>query len=434
MPRVRILLYFEILKLALAGLTANKLRSSLTMLGIAVGVFSVIGVMTAISALRSSVESGLSVLGANSFQITRYPAINFTDPRQRFANRRPVSYAEAARVKQRLAAMDAADAAPASGHDGASALSAPVRVCLQLDRERQRAVYGERRTNPSLQLIGTDENYVPAANFEIARGRNLTGGDVEFGRSVCVIGDEIVQRLFPDESGIGRTIRAGGRNYTVVGTLAPKGTSFGQSQDNRLLVPVTRWLQDFGQRGRSVSLNIEAPSQAELPATQDRAIGVMRLVRQLEPEDADDFEVYTNDSLIETFNKIAGMITIGSFIISAIALVAAGIGVMNIMLVSVTERTREIGIRKSIGARKAGILVQFLIEAVTLSLLGGICGVLFGVVVGNIVAWMLKAGAVFPFAWAAVGLIVCGGIGVGFGLYPAWKAASLDPIEALRHE
>ncbi|MDR1282843.1 MAG: ABC transporter permease [Opitutaceae bacterium] len=422
MPRVRILLYFEIFKLAFAGLAANKLRSSLTMLGIAVGVFSVIGVMTAISALRSSVESGLSVLGANSFRITRYPAINFTDPRQRFANRRAISYAEAARFKQRLAALDAA------------ALSAPVRVCLQLERGGQRAVYGERRTNPSLQLIGTDENYVPAASFEIARGRNLTAGDVEFGRSVCVVGDEIAQRLFPDENGIGRTIRAGGKNYTVVGTLAPKGTSFGQSQDNRLLVPVPRWLQDFGQRGRSVSLNIEAPSQAELPATRDRAIGVMRLVRQLEPEDADDFEVYTNDSLIETFNKIAGMITIGSFIISAIALVAAGIGVMNIMLVSVTERTREIGIRKSIGARKAGILVQFLVEAVTLSLLGGICGVLFGVVVGNIVARMLKAGAVFPFVWAAVGLIVCGGIGIGFGLYPAWKAASLDPIEALRHE
>jgi len=160
----------------------------------------------------------------------------------------------------------------------------------------------------------------------------------------------------------------------------------------------------------------------------------MRLVRGLAPENPNDFEIFSNESLIEAFNKIAGVVAIGAFVISAIALLASGVGVMNIMLVSVTERTKEIGIRKSIGAKKRNILMQFLIEAVVLSLAGGFAGVFFGVVGGNIGAKLLSASAVFPVAWATAGLLVCMGIGVAFGFYPAWKAAALDPIEALRYE
>jgi len=408
------MLFIEILRLAFAALNANKLRSSLTILGISVGVFSVIGVMTVIAGLRGQVEENLTVLGSASFQINKYPAINFSDPRERFRNRRDITFPMADRFKELM---------------GDS-----VRVNLTIWRRGMRVINGDRKTNPNTALVGTDENFVAARNFDLAEGRNLTAEDVVLGRPICVIGDEVAKVVFPNENSIGRLVRINGQNYTVVGQFAPKGTSFGQSQDNFAITPITRFLAVYGRLRRSIGINVQSPSQAELAATQDRAIGVMRLVRELEPEDGNDFEVFTNDSLIESFNKIADVISIGAFVISAIALLAAGVGVMNIMLVSVTERTKEIGIRKSIGAKQRNILMQFLIEAVALSLIGGLAGVTVGVLGGSAVAVFMKGALVMPWGWVAAGMLVCGGIGVGFGFYPAWKAARLDPIEALRYE
>lgn len=408
------MLIAEILKLALDSLKANKLRSSLTMLGIAVGVFSVIGVMTVITGLKGSIESGLNVLGANSFQFMKYPAINFSDPRQRFANRRDIDYHQARRFKELLGDQ--------------------AQVSLMLRRGGRVATYLDRRTNPNVILGGGDENFITSRNYEIAAGRNLGPDDVEFGRAVVLLGDELTKKLFPNENPLGRMVRIDGQNYTVVGLLAPKGSSFGQSQDNFAVTPITQFLEAYGRAGRSISINVQARSQAELKAVEDVAVGVMRLVRGLDPEEPNDFEVFSNDSLIEAFNKIANTVAVGAFVISAIALLASGVGVMNIMLVSVTERTKEIGIRKSIGAKKRNILLQFLIEAVVLSLLGGLAGIAVGVIGGNVVAAMLNATVVFPWGWTLAGMLVCSGIGITFGFYPAWKAASLDPIEALRYE
>ena len=406
--------FTETIKLALVALAANKLRSGLTMLGIAVGVFSVIGVMTVISGVRSSIESGLNVLGANSFQITKFPAISFGGPQQRFSNRRDIDYKMAERFKSMM------------GED--------VNVSLQLRRGGRVVSYHDRRTNPNISLGGADENFVTSRNYDISAGRNLGIEDVEFGRSVVVLGSDIVERLFINEEPLGRQVRIDGQTYTVVGVTAPKGSSFGQSQDNFAIVPITQFLEAYGRERRSVSINVQAGSQAELARVQEKAIGVMRLIRGLAPEDGNDFEIFSHESLIEAFNRIAGAVAVGAFVISAIALLASGVGVMNIMLVSVTERTKEIGIRKSIGAKKRNVLVQFLIEAVVLSLIGGLAGVVVGIVGGNVVAALLNSGLVFPWAWAAAGVAVCSGIGVAFGLYPAWKAASLDPIEALRYE
>ncbi|MEX2044230.1 MAG: ABC transporter permease [Opitutus sp.] len=405
------MLLLEILRLAFASLAANKLRSSLTVLGIAVGVFSVIGVMTLINGMRTSVESGLNVLGANSFQISKFAP--FADW-NRFRNRRDITFSVASRFKD-LMADDA-------------------RVNLQLVRGGSTVVYRDRRTNPNVRLRGTDENYVTAFNYDIALGRNLSAEDVNYGRPICLIGNDVKERLLPDEEALGRLIRIEGQNFTVVGVLSPKGTSFGQSQDNLVLTPITRYIAIFGRQWRSISINVQAPGQEELWDTMETAIGAMRLVRALKPEDVNDFEVFSNESLIEAFNKIADVVAIGALIISAIALLASGVGVMNIMLVSVTERTREIGIRKSIGARKRSILTQFLAEAVALSLMGGVVGVAIGVGGGNAVALVMNTAVIFPWLWAGIGLVVCGGIGIIFGLYPAWKAASLDPIEALRYE
>lgn len=406
--------FAETLSLALGALKSNKLRSSLTMLGIAVGVFSVIGVMTVISGLRGSIETGLNVLGANSFQFTKFPAINFSDPRQRFANRRDIDYGQAARFK--------------------TMMSEYADISLSLNRGGLRVSYSDRRTNPNVRMTGTDENFVASRNFEIASGRNIGPGDVEFGRAVAVIGNDIVQRLFLSEDPLGKQIRMDGQNYTVIGVLATKGSSFGQSQDNFVAIPITQFLEVYGRARRSVGINVQAVSQAELAGTQERSIGAMRLVRGLEPEDTNDFEVFSNESLIEAFNNIAGVVAVGAFVISAIALLASGVGVMNIMLVSVTERTKEIGIRKSIGAKKRNILNQFLIEATLLSMMGGLAGILVGVIGGNVAAAFFNASMIFPWGWAITGLLVCSAIGIGFGLYPAYKAASLDPIEALRYE
>ena len=408
------MIFTEILRLAFDSLKANKLRSALTMLGIAVGVFSVIGVMTVISGLKGSIESGLNVLGANSFQLMKYPAINFSDPRQRFANRRDIDFDQASRFKELMGET--------------------AQVSLMLRRGGRVAIYMDRRTNPNVMLGGGDENFITSRDYEIEAGRNLGADDVEFGRAVVLLGDDLTKKLFLNENPLGRMVRIDDQSYTVVGLLAPKGSSFGQSQDNFAVVPITRFLQAYGRSHRSISVNVQAPGQAELPAVQEGAVGTMRLVRGLDPEDPNDFEVFSNESLIEAFNKIANTVAIGAFVISAIALLASGVGVMNIMLVSVTERTKEIGIRKSIGAKKRNILTQFLIEAVLLSLVGGLIGVAVGVIGGNIGAMMMNASAVFPWGWAVAGMLVCSAIGVGFGFYPAWKAASLDPIEALRYE
>lgn len=402
----------EITKLALDSIRANKLRSGLTMLGIAIGVFTVIGVMTVITGVRTNIEQSLNFLGANSFQIQKFPP--FTNDSSKFRNRADIDYPIARRFKETMG-------------DAAS-------VSLMMARGNRRVSYAERRTNPNVRLAGADENFSTARDYTIAAGRNINSSDVEFGRSVVILGADIVQSIFHDEEAIGKQVRIDGQTYLVIGIFASKGLAFGESQDNFAVVPITRWLAAYGRAGRSISINVQTASAMLLPEVQEKSIGVMRLVRHLAPEDPNDFAIFSNDSLIDAFNKIAGIVATGALVISAIALIASGVGVMNIMLVSVTERTKEIGVRKSIGARKKSILVQFLIEAVALSLIGGLVGILMGVGIGNLAGLAFHAALVFPWGWAVTGVVVCCGIGIGFGFYPALKAASLDPIEALRFE
>ena len=409
----------EILKMALGSLGANKLRSFLTMTGITIGVFSVIGVMTAVSALRNSIETGISFLGTNMFQFAKFPVTGEGDgpQRRRFEMRRNVTLAQALRYQRLM--------------EGSSDV-----ICLKVfDRTGNvQAVYNGHKTTPGLTFAGTNEHFLTANQFAIDLGRNLTAEDVELVRPVIIIGQGIRTKLFPSENPLGKVIKLKERAYTVIGVFAPKGSQFGQNQDDMAVIPVTRFLNDFGSERVTVNIATQAPSQLVYNETIEKAITAMRIVRGLKPEDENDFELYSNDSLISAFAKVADVIAVGSFVISGIALLAAGVGIMNIMLVSVTERTKEIGIRKSIGARKKNILTQFLIEAVVISLAGGIMGIVLGVVGGNGLALLLSASVVFPWNWAAIGILVCSGIGVGFGFYPAWKAAALDPIEALRYE
>ena len=296
------------------------------------------------------------------------------------------------------------------------------------------ATHENRKTNPGITFGGSNEHFLESNQYSIEHGRNLTGADVDLARPLAMIGTEISHKLFPSESPLGKMIKVNGRTYSVVGVFAERGTTFGQSQDDIVIVPITRFLSDFGADRYSVNVATQAPSQVTYNESMEKGITAMRIARELRPERENDFELYSNDSLISAFAKIADVVRAGAFVISAIALLAAGVGIMNIMLVSVTERTKEIGIRKSIGARKSAILAQFLVESVTISLAGGIAGILIGVIAGDGVAALVKADIVFPWGWAALGIFVCSAIGVVFGLYPAFKAASLDPIEALRYE
>ena len=406
----------EVFQLAFAALGVNKLRSVLTMLGITIGVFSVISVMTAVSALRGSIESGLSQLGANSFQFTKYPFNYNSGGRNRYlyANRRDITYVQGQRYISLMQEVT-------------------TNINLKTSEDNATVIYGGLRTNPSILYRGTDENFLAANQYTINYGRNLTSEDSALARPVVVLGRDIEQKLFPQENPLGKLVKVNGHNYTVVGVLDTKGTSFGQSQDAMVLVPITRFLEDNGAAHRNLNVATEAPSHELYAETLDKAVTAMRIARGLSPGQPNDFEVYSNDSLIAAFATVADLIGAGAFVISGIALLAAGVGIMNIMLVSVTERTREIGIRKSIGARKQSILIQFLLEAVTLSLVGGLAGILLGVAAGDGLAVWLKADVIFPLGWATVGVLVCTAVGVGFGLYPAWKAASLDPIAALRY-
>ena len=403
------------MKMAWKALGANKLRSALTASGITIGIFSIISVMTAISGLQGSIETGLSILGSNIFQFSKYPIGIKVEGDERYRNRRNIDYGTYLKFARMMG-----DKAPM--------------VCPKVWDDSTQGVFENRKTNPNIQLCGTNQGFLSVNTFLLEDGRNLSREDIEFTRNVCVVGQQIKKRLFPQGIAVGNVIRLDSKEYEVIGTLAEKGGGFGGPDDNIVLIPITKFLENYGTQQRSLNIAVEAQNQIAYERTMGLAIGAFREARGLRPEEANDFEIYSNDSIEGVLRSIAGNVRIGAFVISTIALVAAGVGIMNIMLVNVTERTKEIGMRKSVGARNFDIRMQFLFEALFLSLAGAIGGIVLGVAAGNGLAIWLRATAIFPWDWAIVGIIFCSAIGIGFGLYPAHKAASLNPVEALRHE
>lgn len=407
----------DLLGMARASLGSNKLRSILTMGGITIGVFSVVGVMTALGAVNQAINSGLAVLGTNTFQIQKFPAISIGGPSwAKYRNRRDINYRQGLAFQRLMEPQG-------------------VPVTLSFERGGALATFGGRSTQPNLDLVGTNENYLQTNNYNLAFGRFITREDVEFARPVIVIGDTVAREFFTALNPLGQWIVVGGDRYQIIGVLEKRGTAFGSDLDTVNLIPITRYQSGQGWRFRSLAISVQAPSEAAFKEVQEESVGMMRLARGLAPGQDNDFEVFSNDSLQSAFAQIALIVGLGGFVISVVALVTAGVGIMNIMLVSVTERTREIGIRKSLGARSADVLKQFLIEAVTLCLLGGAGGILLGIGVGNAVAVnLLNSPPLVPWDWVVVSLCTCTFIGLVFGLYPAWKAANLRPIEALRFE
>jgi len=399
--------------MAIDAIRKNKLRSGLTLLGISIGVFSVIGVMTAIRTLESSVASGLNVFATNTFVIQKYPEISFGDNRK-YRKRKNIDFSQYQKLKARS--------------------TLPILVSVLEGESVRNVKYKDKVVKNYVSLIGGDDGTIRFYNTYLSDGRNFIDDDIHFGRNVCILGMDVVDRLFPFEDPISKKIKIEGLDYFVVGVTERQGEAFGESKDNFIAIPISTFLKRFSDRWTTLSIHVESSSESTFEKTKDEAIGLMRSIRKVNPEEENDFEVVTNTEMIEQFSGFTNGIKLFALCVSVIALVVAGIGIMNIMLVSVTERIKEIGIRKAIGATKKDILTQFLMEAIFLSEFGGIVGIVMGVAGGNIVAIIFNIPAVIPIDWAVIGLVVCSVIGIGFGIYPAWRAAQLDPIESLRFE
>ena len=401
--------------MALEAIRDNKLRSLLTLLGITIGVFSVIGVMTAIRTLESSVEIGLNVFGTNTFNISKRPAIQFGHGgRWKYRNRPNITYKLYEDLKDRAVL--------------------PIHVSAYDSKWGAAVKYKDKQATKNIEVGGADEFTVRTLNTNIRDGRNFSKDDVLHMRKSALIGQDAITQLFPFKDPLDKMITIDGIKFRIIGIIEEKGTMFGESQDNIIAIPITTHLQMYGGWRHNIEITVESPSEEMYDLTRDEVIGILRTLRKIPPGDENNFELTSNQEILDELKPFSDGIKLFAFSISVIALVVAGIGIMNIMLVSVSERIKEIGIRKAVGATRQDILTQFLMEAVFLSEFGGIAGIILGVAGGNMVSFIFNIPAVIPIDWAFIGLFVCSIIGIGFGIYPAWRAANLDPIESLRFD
>ena len=394
----------QILAISLQSLKSNRLRTSLTILGVVVGIFSIIVIMTVLTMLQSSIDEGLSSLSKNTFQIQKNDIVFGGGPRREDRNRKDLTIEEAYRLKEML---------PQAKYVGAEQ--------WQFGKV---AKYGNKETNPNISVAGVTVDAMRTNDWNVEDGRDLRENDINYSTNVCLIFQPIVEKLFPNINPIGQIIRVDGRPLKVIGVVEKQTSLFGSSRDNYIIVPITTWQSMYGKYNRSVNITVMTQSSNDYQSIIEATTGYMRKIRKVAAGEPNDFYIFSNESMIEQTNKITDPIKIIALAISFIALVAAGVGIMNIMLVSVTERTREIGIRKALGAKKTWILTQFLLEAIILCLLGGLIGILIGVGIGNFAGSFLNAKAAVPWAWVFIGLTLCVAVGVIFGTYPAYKAAN----------
>jgi len=404
----------QILAISLQSLKSNRLRTALTILGVVVGIFSIIVIMTILTMLQSSIDEGLSSLGKNTFQIQKNDNVFGGGPRMRDRNREDITIEDGVRLREMLTEAKFV---------GVEQWEFGIVV-----------KYANKETNPNISVAGVNTDAMKTNDWNVEEGRDFREDDINYSANVCLIFHPIADKLFPNSNPIGKEVRVDGRPLRVIGIVEAQSALFGQSRDNYVIVPITTWQSMYGRYGRSVNITVMSQSKEDYNDVIEAATGYMRTIRKVGPGEPNDFFIFSNESMIEQTNQITGPIKIIALAISLIALIAAGVGIMNIMLVSVTERTREIGIRKALGARKTWILIQFLFEAIILCLLGGLIGIVIGVSIGNLAGSFLNAQSAVPWDWVLIGLTMCIAVGVIFGTYPAYKASNLDPIEALRYE
>jgi putative ABC transport system permease protein len=420
----------DILSLSWRTVKSNRLRTGITIAIIAFGIMALIGIITAIEAMNQSLYENFSILGANSFTL-RYKERNFRfggppksnlsmtrrGARQRTSNLdKFITYDEARIFKERF--------------------SFPGTVSISKFASNNETIFFEdTKTNPNVRVMGGDENYLLNSGYQIESGRDFSMSDAESGANFAILGRDLVEKLFKGKSdyAVGKLIRIGAIRYRVIGTLKARGASSFLALDNIVILTCNNVRRVFNNAG-SFNVSVKVNDFKMMDAAIGEATGLFRVVRKLHLQDEENFYVDRSDSLVETLKSTLRYVQYAAMVIGIITLMGAAIGLTNIMLVAVNERTREIGLTKSIGATAANIRDQFLWESVQISLLGAAFGIILGVVLGNLFSVFLETSFVVPWLWVIIGIVICFITGLTAGLYPALKAAKLDPIDALRYE
>ena len=403
----------DIIASAWTSLRTNKMRTMLTLLGMVIGVFAIIVSVTAVKVIDVYFEEKMSFLGTSTFTISRYE--NFTVGDRDFRYRPRITMEQIDRLKR--------------------SLDEYLVVSAIEDFDMDAVRYAARETEPDVYILGTDENFVGNFSYTIEYGRNFTPEDIQYGRKVVILGASVAEELFASENPLAKVVEFGGARYQVIGVLEPKGNFLGFNMDNRVFAPMRTLFLRYGGANRNISsTSVRTPGPQFLTASMEEVVGRLRTIRKVPPGEDNDFVVETNDSMRAIFDQFTTVLTQAGAAIGLISLLAAGIGIMNIMLVSVTERTREIGIRKALGARRRDIMRQFILEAIFLCQIGGGAGFLLGVLAGNGTALYFNISATIPWVWAGVTVAIVACVALVFGGYPALKAARLNPIDSLRYE
>lgn len=405
------------ISLALNAIRSNLLRTILTFLIIAFGIMALVGILTAVDGIQASLSSNFATMGANTFDIRKGgTGIQVGRRGRKPKSYEPISFDQAIDFKDRF--------------------EYPATVALSFSASYgATAKYQEEKTNPVIRIKGVDENYANVSGIDFAVGRNISEQEAESGRNVVVLGYGMAKKLFGKANlGMDKVVSINNRKFKVIGIMADKGASSVFSSDNLALVPLMFARNAYGNNNSTYVISVAVQEAYQLDGVVAEATGIMRAVRKLRYDQADDFDISKSDKLSNILIDQSKYITTAATGIGIITLLGGAVGLMNIMLVSVTERTREIGISKALGAKRNTILIQFLVEAIVICQIGGLLGIVFGILAGNGVSMLINGPFIIPWLWIIMGIVICVVVGLVSGIYPAVKAASVDPIESLRYE